>query len=45
MSILILSKAYPTRGIHSPYLDMHGFLASGLFCRKAPIVESLLSMF
>ena len=45
LSILILSKAYPTMGIHSPYLDMHGFLARELFCRKASIVGSLLSMF
>ena len=32
LSILILSKAYPTLGILSHYLDMQGFLALEFFC-------------
>ena len=46
LSILILSKTYPTIGYIQPtYLDMQSFLAGGLFCRNASIDGSLFSIF
>jgi hypothetical protein len=45
LSILILSKTYPSVITTSPTLDMKGFLATGLLLLKVTKSMSLLSRF